>query len=226
MNERRVTGEGAARRRSSHGPWWWVLGWVLAGLGVLASPPLGAQERRPVARGRVIEAAPLQCPAELGVGISSGRTFCHVRTGLDPRSGAIIELPPHRGDVTLTFDLHNRHTYSEDEVRAKRGYALYTATIGVLTLEGTVLGRAVVQSEVRTAADLLDRVGGGAGGGLKAVAPVGFEPVRLTIPEAVGAVSFLGEFLEVERVDGAVTYSAAGREIALISNVMIEYRPR
>ena len=28
-----------------------------------------------------------------------------------------LTLPPHTGPVTLTFDLHNRHTYSEEQVR-------------------------------------------------------------------------------------------------------------
>ena len=59
-------------------------------------------------------------------------------------------LPPHRGTVTLTFDLHNRQTYSEDDVRRKRAYAKYTATIGVLTMDNTLVSRAVVQSEFRT----------------------------------------------------------------------------
>ena len=35
----------------------------------------------------------------------------------------------------------------------------------------------------------------------------------------------LGEKLSVERVDGAATYSQAGRPIAVVSNVMLEYRP-
>ena len=48
--------------------------------------------------------------------------FCDVLTGRDPAGGIIITLPPHSGPVTLSFDLHNRHTYSEelsqDEPRA------------------------------------------------------------------------------------------------------------
>jgi len=38
-------------------------------------------------------------------------------------------------------------------------------------------------------------------------------------------VSILGEKLTVERLDGTATYSSPGRPIAVISNVMIEYRP-
>ena len=47
----------------------------------------------------------------------------------------------------------------------------------------------------------------------------------MTIPQAETQVSLLGEKLLVERADGSATYSSAGRPIAIISNVMIEYRP-
>jgi hypothetical protein len=128
--------------------------------------------------------------------------------------------------VTLTFELHNRHTYSEEQVKSHRAYARYTATIGVLTLDNTLISRAAVQSEFRTAADLVDRVGGGAGpGGIKAVAPTGTEAITITIPEAEDEVSVLGEKLLVDRLDGSATYTQAGRPIADISKVMIEYRP-
>lgn len=168
----------------------------------------------------------LNCFNVLGTGVTTGRTFCDVLTGTDPAAGAILTLPPHKGPVTLRFDLHNRHTYSEDEVRARRGYARYTATIGVLTLDNTLVSRAVVQSEFRTRDDLLDRVAGGAGGGVKAVAPVGIEPIVMTLPAEVEAVSFLGEKLEQVRVDGTATYTAPGRPIAVISHVEVEYVPK
>jgi hypothetical protein len=166
------------------------------------------------------------CPAPLGVGVNSKRNFCDVLTGRIPAEGILIALPPHVGPVTLTFDLHNRHTYSEEQVQAKRAFARYTATIGALTADNTLISRAAIQSEFRTAADLMDRISGGAGpGGLKAVAPTGVEHVTLTIPEAENQVSLLGEKLTVERADGAATYSATGRPIAIVSNIMIEYRP-
>jgi hypothetical protein len=38
-------------------------------------------------------------------------------------------------------------------------------------------------------------------------------------------VSLLGEKLTVERVDGSATYTQAGRPIAVISNVALEYKP-
>lgn len=125
------------------------------------------------------------------------------------------------------FDLHNRHTYSEDEVRMKRGYASYTATIGVLTLDNTLITRAVVASEFRKREDLVDRISGGAGpGGVKAVAPVGVETILVTIPSDVSEVSLLGEKLTVVRADGnPAHYSATGRPIAIISNATVEYTP-
>ncbi len=97
--------------------------------------------------------------------------------GRDPAEGVIVTIPPHT-QATLTFDIHNRHTYSEEEIRAGRGFAKYTAVIGVLSMKGDLLGRGAVQSEFRTAKDLYDRIGGGAGpGGTKAVAPLGNELV-------------------------------------------------
>src|SRR5437867_2879457 len=66
------------------------------------------------------EAPDVTCPTALGSGATSKTLFCDVMTGRDPAAGVIIKLPPHRGPVTLTFDLHNRHTYSEEEVKARR----------------------------------------------------------------------------------------------------------
>jgi hypothetical protein len=124
------------------------------------------------------------------------------------------------------FDLHNRHTYSEEQVRSNRGYSRYTATIGVLTLDNTLISRAIVQNEFRSQADLVDRIGGGSGAsGLKAVAPTGTESVTIMIPEEAMQVSILGEKLSVVRVDGNDTFTAPGRPMALISNVTVEYRP-
>jgi hypothetical protein len=173
------------------------------------------------------EAPEINCPAPLGTGANTKRVFCDVLTGRDPATGILIPLPPHRGDVTLTFDLHNRHTYSEEQMRDPRAaFTRYTASIGALTLDNTLISRAAIQSEFRAATDFVDRVSGGAGpSGLKAVAPTGTESVTLIIPAAETQVSLLGEKLLVERADGSATYTSAGRPIAIISNVMIEYRP-
>jgi hypothetical protein len=150
-----------------------------------------------------------------------------VLTGRDPKEGVLITIPPHRGPVTLSFELHNRHTYSEELIKAKRAFRQYTATIGVLTMDNTLVERAVVRSEFRSAADLFDRVEGGAGpGGVKAVAPSGVELITMQLPEDVGdQVSILGENLKVERPDGDDQFTAPGRPVATISNVTLAYRP-
>jgi hypothetical protein len=196
--------------------------------------PAFPQTRKPVrklppapAAAAVKKVAPdMTCPAPLGVGVRTKLAFCEVMAGRDPAGGAIIQIPPHKGPATLTFDLHNLHTYSEEQVKAHRAFARYTATIGVLTMDNTLISRAVVQNEFRTAADLVDRVGGGAGpGGVKAVAPTGSEAITVAIPEGELSVSLLGEKLAIERIDGAASYSQPGRPIAVVSNVMLEYRP-
>ena len=205
-----------------------------AGVGTLAQAPKPkAPVRRPApAQAPAVPpktAVPeMTCPSPLGTGVETKVLFCDVMTGRDPSEGIIVILPPHRGAVTLTFDLHNRETYSEEQAKTSRAYARYTAVIGALTADNTLVSRAAIQSEFRTAADLVDRIGGGAGpGGLKAVAPTGTEHVTITVPESEQKVSLLGEKLTVERADGtpAATYSSPGRPIAVVSNVMIEYRP-
>src|SRR6188472_3109381 len=120
-----------------------------------------------------VRSAPtITCPAPLGVGVKTRLSFCDILTVRDPSQGILIPLPPHDGPITLTFDLHNRHTYSEEQERSNKGFARYTAGIGVMTMDNTLISRAVVQSEFRKMTDLLDRVGGGAGpAGVKAVAP-------------------------------------------------------
>jgi len=168
----------------------------------------------------------LKCPTPLGIGVTTKLSFCDVMTGRDPSAGVLIPIPPHKGPVTLTFDLHNRHMYSDEQMKANRAHARYTATVGVLTMDNTLIGRAVVQNEFRKVTDLVDRIGGGAGpGGVKAVAPTGTEPITITIPESEDQVSILGEKLSSERIDGSATYTSPGRPVAIISNVMIEYRP-
>jgi hypothetical protein len=168
----------------------------------------------------------VKCPAVLGNGVKTGRAFCDVLTGRDPAAGILVTLPPHKGTAVLTFDLHNRHTYSEEQVRAKRAYAEYTATIGVLTPNNDLLARGVIYSTFRTGSDLIDRVDGGAGpGGVKAVAPTGTEVITVTVPKDVTQVSILGEKLVVKGLDGEESFVSAGRPIAIVSNVNVEYTP-
>ena len=167
------------------------------------------------------------CPDVLGVGVKTGEQFCDVVNSRDPAAGILIDIPPHRGDATLSFDLHNRQLYSATQVKAHKAYSRYTATIDIVTPDGTILDRGVVRSEFRTEADILDWIGGGAGPrGVKAVAPTGTEHIVVTIPQKVTKVSLLGEKLEVLRADGSsYTYTEAGHQIAAISGIRVEYRP-
>jgi hypothetical protein len=168
----------------------------------------------------------IMCPTPLGEGVQTKRMFCDVLTGRDPMDGILVEIPSHVGPVTIAFDLHNRHMYSEELIKSNRAYRRYTATMGVLTMDNTLVSRAVVQSEFRAASDLVDRIGGGAGpGGVKAVAPSGTEPISIVIPETEQRVSILGEKLAVERLDGVDNFTLPGQPVAIISNVMLEYRP-
>jgi hypothetical protein len=216
---------------------------VLVALAIaLLAAPVQAQTKKsparrpaPARKARARPAAPvpltrvpatLVCPSELGDGVTTKRRFCDVLTGLDPSAGVVITVPPHRGPVTLSFEVHNRHTYSAELVKKKQGYRHYTATVGVLLMDGTLIDRAVVDSEFRSERDLYDRVGGGAGpGGVKAVAPTGAEFVQFTLPEGTVEASILGERLTVVRPDGNEQFTAPGRPVATISNVMLEYRP-
>ncbi|MEW5982419.1 MAG: hypothetical protein AB1806_08610 [Acidobacteriota bacterium] len=181
---------------------------------------------RKSASARKTEPAGLKCPSLLGIGLKTRLSFCDVPVGREPADGITVVIPPHRGATVLTFDLHNRLTYSEALVRERRAYARHTATIGVLTMDNTLLERAVIRSEFRVAADLYDRVAGGAGpSGLKAVAPAGIEPVRVALPADADAVVIMGEKLEVHRIDGVELFNGRGRPIAVISNARIEYQP-
>ncbi len=93
----------------------------------------------------------MTCPRTAGRRVSTTQARL-LRRADRPRSrprAILIPLPPHQGPVTLTFDLHNRHTYSEEQVKANRAYARYTAVIGALTMDNTLISRAAIQSEFR-----------------------------------------------------------------------------
>ena len=161
----------------------------------------------------------------------TGRTFCDVLSGREPSGGIIVRLPKHTGPATIHFDLHNRHTYSAEQEKAGRAYTRYTATVGVLTMENTLLSRAVIQSEFRKEADLFDRIvassapGASGTAGVKAVAPTGVESIVIDIPADIDRVSILGEKLATSRLDGDALYTAPGRPVAVISQVVVEYKP-
>lgn len=198
----------------------------LACLAIALTADLSAQRRttrKPPAM--KTEPAKVQCRESLGAGVRTKASYCFVLAGRDPAEGVVITIPSHSGPATLLFDLHNRHTYSEEDVKAGRGYASYTAVIGVLTMKGELLGRGAVTSEFRTVTDLHERIGGGAGpGGVKAVAPIGAETVMTTIPAGVTQVSLLGEILDSLTAIGRESASP-GRPVAIVSNVRVEYRP-
>jgi hypothetical protein len=197
--------------------------------GTWPATELHAQRRRPARKPAPkvkVQPAKLKCPEELGVGARTGAQYCFVPSGRDPAQGVVVTIPPHIGPATLLFDLHNRHTYSEEEVKAGRGYARYLAIIGVLSMKGDLISRAGVQSEFRRAPDLHERITGGAGpGGLKAVAPIGREQVIVTIPAGINEVSLLGEVLDATMAAGREV-ATPGRPVAIVSNVRLEFRPR
>jgi hypothetical protein len=189
-------------------------------------PPQKPVPKKPASVTRTKGPADVTCPAELGTGVRTKAKFCDVLIGSDPAGGIVVKIPPHRGTATLSFHLHNRHTYSEEDVKAKRAFARRTAAVFVVAPDGTIVDRALVQNEFRTAADLVDRIGGGAGPGkAKAVAPTGAQPITIAIPDGLETVSILGQKLTTERLEGTTTNTTAGRAIAIVSNVALEYTP-
>jgi hypothetical protein len=167
----------------------------------------------------------MTCAAQLGTGVKTARLFCDVLIGRDPSSGVLLRLPKHRGAATLVFDLHARHTYSAEQERAGAAFARYTATVLVASLDGKLLSRAVVRTEVRRESDLYDRITGGAGpGGLKAVAPAGLETVAVEVPDGVDVVSILGERLTTATRHGEDVYLTPGRPVAVVSHPQLEIR--
>jgi hypothetical protein len=214
-------------------------GWLFAlaaAIGLAAAPVAMAQARKapvkkpqakPAARALKTTSPEVRCPSLIGMGTKTIRSFCDVPAGTDPEQGVIISVPPHTGEATLSFDLHARHTYSEAQTKSGKGYAQYHAVIGVLTMKGELIQRAAVEAEFRSAADLFDRIGGGAGpGGLKAVAPAGREQIYVTLPANVSQISLLGESLDAITPAGHETVVLPGRPVAIVSNLLIEYRPK
>lgn len=196
---------------------------VLVVLAVVAAvpPAEGGQ-------GRLVESVEVRCPSVLGIGVETDLVFCDVLAQQDPALGVIVVLPPRRGEATLSFNLHNRHTYSEDDVRRGRAYARYLAEVAVASPAGDVLGRRYVLNEFRTADDLFDRVAGGAGPeGVKAVAPTGTERVSVTVPANLEQVVIVGQILELTGIDGNMERIwSPGRPVAVISEVQLEYASR
>ena len=174
-----------------------------------------------------IQPTEVLCPEVLGIGVSSNLPFCDVLVQVEPDLGIRVILPPRRGESTLSFNLHNRHTYSQQEEVGGRAYAQYLAAIAVATMEGEIIGRGVILSEFREVTDLVDRVSGGAGAsGLKAIAPTGVERISMIVPEDLDELVIVGRSLEIVRLDGRDMVTALGRPVAVLSDATIEYRPR
>jgi hypothetical protein len=202
-------------------------------IALAAAPLVSAQARgrtqKPAAKpgASTLKTAPadVTCPEPLGQGMKTGVEYCFVPAGTAAEQGVLVKLPPRTGPATLIFDLHNRHTYSEQYEKEGRAFSRYSAGIGVLTMQMDLLARAAVEGEFRTAADLYERIGGGAGPtGVKAVAPLGQERVYITIPPNIDQVSLLGERLEAHTPAGRET-ATPGRPVAIVSNIQVEYRP-
>ena len=200
-------------------------------MAVLAVAPASVQKRKAPAKApaKPVPTKTLtpdvKCPSLIGMGVQTVRSFCDVPAGRDPQQGIVITLPPHAGSGTLTFDLHARHLYSDEEIRSGKAYSRYRAGIGVLTMSGELLGRGAVEAEFRSAADLFDRIGGGSGGGLKAVAPAGRSEVTVEVPASVDQVSLLGEVLDAVTPAGHETVVLPGRPVAIVSNILFEFKP-
>ena len=174
----------------------------------------------------IAEPAEVHCPSVLGVGVNTDLAFCDILIQQDAGLGARVVLPARQGEATVSFNLHNRHTYSEDEVEAGRAFASYTAEIAVASLEGDVLGRRFIQSEFRSGDDWVDRITGGAGPrGLKAISPTGTERVFVKIPGELNEVFIVGQSLQVLRTEAHESIVDAGRTEAVISDVRVDYQP-
>ena len=94
----------------------------------------------------------------------------------------------------------------------------------MLTLDNTLLTRAVGRtSSGRGPTFWMDHRGGGPAG-VKAVAPPAAKPISLVLPADVDAVTILGEKLATSRLDGDALYTAPGRPVAVISQVVVEYK--
>ena len=199
----------------------WI-GPLLAGLAAgAAAPAAGGQAS-------LVESVEVRCPSVLGIGVETDLVFCDVLAQQDPTLGVIVVLPRRRGEATLSFNLHNRHTYSEDDVRRGRAYVRYLAEVAVASPAGDVLARRYVLNEFRTANDLFDRIGGGAGPeGLKAVAPTGVERVSVRIPADLDRVVIVGQTLELTGIEGDLERIwSPGRPVAIISEMTLQYVSR
>ena len=174
---------------------------------------------------RVVTAA--ECAAPLGAGVKTKRAFCDVLIATAPGDSISVTIPPHTGSPTLRFDLHNRFTVPAIVVPGALTFARHEAIVSIVRPTGAVISKAAVVREFRSVGDLFDQIGGGANpGGVKAVAPGGGEPVRVTIPTGLTSVGIVGTRLAVLMRTSQEVFDTPGRPVAIASNVRLEYRPR
>ncbi len=198
--------------------------WTLVACSML-STTAGAQRRASRApRTRTVTSA--VCAADLGKGTKTGREFCDVVISTKAADGILMKIPRHRGATHLSFDLYNRFAVPPASVRPVVAFSRQTARVRVLDQRGRTVGRGIAVGEFRTAADLFDRLSGGAGpAGLKLVAPGPAAPVVVTLPSAVSSIGIVGEQLDVVSRLGSQTFDTPGRPIAIASGFKIEYTP-
>lgn len=164
------------------------------------------------------------CSADLGVGLKSRRKFCDLVISSELKDGVRMTIPPHSGETTLMFDLHNRYTPPAAGAGAAAMYAKHTAIVAVLDQSGKELSKAAVSRELRAEVDIFDRVAGGVGpGGAIAVVPGRAEAIVLTLPEPVTSIAVVGVSLEITSLSERGTFITAGRPVAIGSNFRIEY---
>lgn len=167
------------------------------------------------------------CSADLGMGLKSRRKFCDLVISPDAKDGVRMTIPPHAGETTLMFDLHNRYTPAAAGAGAAAMYAKHTAIVAILDQSGKELSKAAVSRELRSDVDIFDRVAGGVGpGGAIAVAPGRAEAIVLKLPEPVSAIAVVGVSLEIMSLSERGTFITAGRPVAIGSNFRIEYTRR
>lgn len=144
-----------------------------------------------------------------------------------PKESVAMAIPAHTGSATLMFDLHNRFTLPTVPGAVALAFARHEAIVNVVKANGDVLARGAVVREFRTTDDLFDQItGGGRPGGVKAIAPGPAESLRFVIPAGVNAVGIVGARLQTfTRAGGDEVFETAGRPVAIVSNLRIEYVP-
>jgi hypothetical protein len=167
------------------------------------------------------------CAADLGVGLKSRRKFCDIVVSTSPKDGVMMTVPPHTGEATLMFDLHNRYTPPPVGTANPQMYAKHTAVVAVLDQAGVEVSKAAVSRELRAEVDIFDRVAGGVGpGGAIAVVPGRAESITLRLAESVTSIAVVGVSLEVMSLTEQGLFKASGRPVAIGSNFRIEYTRR